>query len=200
MRPGIPDQLDESSDAAQQRTSVDVDDLRCAVPDDPGTRQEGAGGDLGEAVGYALRQTTLALRIAMNAVLRPLNLTVPQYACLQLVHQHPGQSNAALARDVVVSPQSLNQVLLGLQRRGLVTRPPAATHGRNLPATLTTTGRQQLQTAHTAIRRIEQQMLAPLPRAHQQQLCEDLAACTTALTSAPEYAPSRYPGSGWRGR
>jgi len=54
-------------------------------------------GDLALAVGYVLKQAATALRTAMEAVLRPLALTVPQYACLELLGQRPGLTSSELA-------------------------------------------------------------------------------------------------------
>jgi len=81
-------------------------------------------GPVEESVGYVLKQAAAALRAAMDAALRPLELTVPQYACLELLGQRPGLSNAELARGAFVTRQSMNGVLRGLQDRGLLTRPP----------------------------------------------------------------------------
>ena len=91
-------------------------------------------GPLDESVGYLLKRAATSLRSAMDAALRPLDLTVPQYACLELLGQRPGLSNAELARGVFVTRQSMNGVLRGLQDRGLVTRPATAPSGRALPA------------------------------------------------------------------
>jgi len=144
--------------------------------------QAGPVNDLDQAVGYVLKQAAAALRAAMDAVLRPLALTVPQYACLELLGRRPGLSNAELARGAFVTRQSMNQVLRGLQERGLVTRPAIAAHGRALPTQLTPDGRQVLRTASTAVARVEVQMLAKLTADDQQRLRHDLSACTDALT------------------
>lgn len=132
-------------------------------------------------VGYVLKQAAAALRAAMDRALRPLNLTVPQYACLELLGQRPGLSNAELARGAFVSRQSMNLVLRGLQDRGLVTRPTTAPHGRVLPTDLTRAGRAQLKAASGAVRRVEQQMLAPLAAGEKRRLRDNLAACAAAL-------------------
>jgi len=141
-------------------------------------------GDLGESVGYVLKQAANALRAAMDAELRPLGLTVPQYSCLEVLGQRPGLSNAELAKAVFVTRQSMNGVLRGLQERGLLTRPATAEHGRALPAQLTDAGRDQLQRASTAVRSVEQDMLSALPAADQRRLRDDLAACAAALGPA----------------
>ncbi len=138
-------------------------------------------GPVEESIGYALKQTSSALRSAMDAVLRPLDLSVSQYACLELLHQHPALSNADLARGTFVSRQSMNGVLQGLEERGLVVRPARAERGRALPARLTPAGRQSLEAASGAVRRVEERMLAPLAAAQQQVLLEALDACRRGL-------------------
>lgn len=147
--------------------------------------QEGNGevvGALDEAVGYVLKQAATALRAAMDTVLRPLELTVAQYACLEVLDQRPGVSGADLARATFVTRQSMNLVLRGLQQRGLLTRASVADHGKALPTALTGAGRARLRAASVAVRAVERQMLSPLTPPAQQRLLADLAACAAALT------------------
>ncbi len=134
-------------------------------------------------MGYVLKRAAVALRAGMDAGLRPLKLTVPQYACLELLSQRPGLSNAELARGAFVTRQSMNGVLRGLQDRGLVTRPDTAPYGRARPTELSSAGREQLHAASAAVRTVEQQMLSPLTSTQQRRLRHDLAACANALTS-----------------
>jgi len=138
-------------------------------------------GPVESAVGYVLKQAAVALRTAMDAALRPLRLTVPQYACLELLGQRPGLSNAELARGVFVTRQSMNVVLQGLQERGLVTRPAVAPRGRELPAELTAEGRAQLREASVAVRAVEQRMCEGLGADQQKVLLEALASCVRNL-------------------
>jgi len=151
-------------------------------------------GALDGAVGYVLKQAAAALRGAMDAALRPLQLTVPQYACLELLGQRPGLSNADLARGAFVSRQSMNGVLRGLQDRGLLTRPATAVHGRALPTELTPLGRHQLQAASAAVRTVQQRMLSALPMEHHYRLLDDLARCAAALSHATAAADPACPG------
>ncbi|MGI8701229.1 MAG: MarR family winged helix-turn-helix transcriptional regulator [Nocardioidaceae bacterium] len=152
-------------------------------------RQEQPVGNLDQAVGYLLKQTAAALRAAMDSALRLHGLTVPQYACLELLGQRPGLSNAELARGAFVSRQSMNQVLRGLQQRGLLTRPSTAPQGRALPTELTPKGRRALRAASTAVAQVQQRMLTPLSTAEQQKLGRHLAACTDAL--APSHSQTQ---------
>lgn len=148
-------------------------------------------GPVAESVGYVLKQAAASLRLAMDAALRPLELTVPQYACLELLGQQPGLSNAQLARGAFVTRQSMNGVLRGLQVRALLTRPVTAPRGRALPTELTAAGRERLHAASTAVRSVERQMLSALPLDAQRQLREELALCATALTPHIDPEPDR---------
>jgi DNA-binding MarR family transcriptional regulator len=140
-------------------------------------------GPLEASIGYTLKLATTALRSAMDAALRPLDLTVPQYACLERLGQQPGSSNAELARATFVTRQSMNLVLRGLQDRGLVTRPASVEQGRARPTRLTSRGTRALADASAAVRQIEDRMLLPLNASARRRLLEDLRLCATAVAS-----------------
>lgn len=140
-------------------------------------------GDLNQSVGYVLKQVQTALHTAMDGVLRPLGLTVAQYACLELLGQDPGLSNSELARRAFVTRQSMNLVLRRLQERGLLARPDHPSHGRELPTELTRAGQATLRKASVAVRAVEQRLFSPLSRERQRRLREDLAACAAAAVS-----------------
>jgi DNA-binding MarR family transcriptional regulator len=95
----------------------------------------------------------------MEAVLRPLGMTVTHYSCLELLAQRPGLSNSDLARGAFVTRQSMNVLLQALERDGYVTRPAAAPVGKVLPTRLTPRGRRSLETATVAVRSVEVRML-----------------------------------------
>ncbi|WP_411699202.1 MarR family winged helix-turn-helix transcriptional regulator [Conyzicola sp.] len=118
------------------------------------------GVDLETSLGYLLKEASSALRAAMEAVLRPLGMTVTHYSCLELLAQRPGLSNSELARGTFVTRQSMNVLLQALERDGQVTRPAEARVGKVLPTQLTPRGRQKLQKATVAVRSVEERMLA----------------------------------------
>jgi DNA-binding MarR family transcriptional regulator len=124
--------------------------------------QDGVGIDLETSLGYLLKEASSALRAAMEAVLRPLDMTVTHYSCLELLAQRPGLSNSELARGAFVSRQSMNVLLQALERDGFVTRPASAPVGRVLPTRLTPLGRARLAKATVAVRSVEQRMLGGL--------------------------------------
>lgn len=151
--------------------------------------QGDAVGPVDDAVGYVLKQAATALRSALDTELRPLGLTVPQYACLEVLDQRPGLSSAELARATFVTRQSMNLVLQGLAQRELLTRARVADRGKALPTELTATGRAQLRAASVAVRAVERKMLAPLTSSGRQRLLADLTACAAALTPGPDPRP-----------
>ena len=109
-------------------------------------------------------------------------MTVPQYACLELLSQRPGMSSSELARGAFVSRQSMSVLLQSLERDGLVSRPDQPPTGRVLPTQLTPVGRRRLGAATTAVRAVELQMLADLGSTEQEQLRHLLATCAASLT------------------
>ena len=144
--------------------------------------------ELDTSLGYLLKAAASALHSALEAVLRPLGMTITCYACLELLAQRPGLSNSGLARGAVVTPQSMNVLLQALERQGPVTRPERAPAGRALPAKLTARGHRQLTMASTAVRRVEHDMLANLDASDQDQMRRLLTACIAALTEPPASA------------
>lgn len=120
------------------------------------------GVDLETSLGYLLKEASSALRAAMEAVLRPLGMTITHYSCLELLSQRPGLSNSELARGTFVTRQSMNVLLQSLERDRYVTRPAQAPVGKALPTSLTPAGRRSLARATVAVRAIERQMLAGL--------------------------------------
>ncbi|WP_326587530.1 MarR family winged helix-turn-helix transcriptional regulator [Streptomyces sp. NBC_01294] len=137
--------------------------------------------DVTEHVGYRLKRASVALRTAMDKVLREHDLTVPQYSCLELLDEQPGLSNADLARGTFVTRQSANVVLRGLKDAGLITRPTSADHGRALPVHLTPAGRQRLHAARSAVYAIEERMIKAIPPRRLAALLADLDTMTDAL-------------------
>mgnify|MGYP001806175419 CR=1 FL=1 len=142
---------------------------------------QGDGVDLEKSVGYALKETASALRLAMENALRPLGMTVTHYACLELLGQRPGMSNSELARGAFVTRQSMNVLLQSLERDGSVTRPASATEGRVLPAQLTPQGKRALATASAAVREVELGMLGDLTEDERTLLLSLLQRMTTSL-------------------
>jgi DNA-binding MarR family transcriptional regulator len=116
-----------------------------------GERYRGVNGH----IGYLMVQAWHTLRAALDAALRPHDLTPPQYAALSVLARDPGLSGADLARACNITPQAITEVLATLERKHIVERHPHPTHGRILRATLTDEGQRRLQAADPAVRALE---------------------------------------------
>jgi len=143
--------------------------------------QDGPGIHLETSVGYLLKEASSALRAAMEAVLRPLGMTITHYSCLELLKQRPGLSNSELARGTFVTRQSMNVLLQALERDGLVTRAEQAASGRALPTELTDAGRRQLATASAAVRGVEDRMKSGMGHAEQLAFADLLSRSIVSL-------------------
>ncbi|MBL4785958.1 MAG: MarR family transcriptional regulator [Cohaesibacteraceae bacterium] len=110
----------------------------------------------GFELGYVLKQAQHALRKRMDEGLRPLGLTVPQYAALTALELTPGASNAQLARKAFITPQSMQGILVNLEKSGLIIRTQHPDHGRIQQTTLTERGTDITSEAHDIVKGIEQ--------------------------------------------
>lgn len=150
--------------------------------------QDGSGIHLETSLGYLLKEASSALRAAMEAVLRPLGMTVTHYSCLELLAQRPGLSNSELARGAFVTRQSMNVLLQALERDGYVTRPTEAPVGKVLPTRLTPRGRQSLAKASAAVRSVEVSMLGGMTPDEQSAAFGILQSMIRSLRDADEGA------------
>ena len=148
-------------------------------------------GDIETSLGYVLKEASSALRVAMEAVLRPLGMTVTHYSCLELLAQRPGLSNSELARGAFVTRQSMSVLLQALERDGYVTRPAAARVGKVLPTQLTPRGRRSLEKATVLVRSVEVRMLGGMTPEEQSDAYEVLQSMIHALRHDDEGGPQR---------
>ena len=79
-------------------------------------------------LGYELRRAELAWRKTLEGPLRELGLTLPQYSTLRALERAPGASSAELARSALVTPQTMNALVLQLEQAELITRTTSTTN------------------------------------------------------------------------
>src|SRR5690348_7640293 len=144
--------------------------------------------ELDTSLGYLLKAAASALHSALEAVLRPLGMTITHYACLELLAQRPGLSNSELARGAFVTRQSMNVLLQALERGGYVTRPPAAPVGKVLPTRLTPRGRRSLAKATVAVRSVEVRMLSGMTSTEQSDAFRILQSMIDSLSAGNDGA------------
>jgi DNA-binding MarR family transcriptional regulator len=137
--------------------------------------------DLETSLGYLLKQASSALRAALEEALRPLEMSVTRYSCLELLAQRPGLSNSELARGAFITRQSMNVLLQTLEREGYVTRPAAPPVGKVLPTRLTPRGRRSLEKATAAVRSVEVRMLSGMNETEQSAAFQSLTSMIRSL-------------------
>ena len=130
---------------------------------------------------YLIGRIDRVVRRHIDDVVGSHGLSVNQYTTLSVLERRSGLSNAQLARRALVSPQSMNEVLLTLERRGLVRRRAHPDHGRILQARLTAKGRRLLAACDAEVREVEARMMRDLT-------ARDEAALRRPVCS-PECAP-----------
>ncbi len=121
-------------------------------------------------IGYQLKRAQHELHVAMDRSLRKFGATLPQYATMANLERSPGLSNAQLARQAFVTPQTMFRILSGLERRGWVARPETAEGGRARGARLTAAGRQKLSALTRATVGVEDQLMDRLSPAERSDL------------------------------
>ncbi len=94
-----------------------------------------------------------------------LGLTPVQYAALQAVCNAPGTDQRTLAARIGLDTSTVAGVVDRLEARALLQRNVSPQDKRVRLLTLTAAGAALLQTVEPAMRRAQQRILAPLPRA-----------------------------------
>lgn len=137
--------------------------------------------DIDQRIGYSVKRLQQALRAAGDEVLRPIGLTMPQYAALSALATQAGLSNSELARRCFVTRQTMNDLLAGLQRADLVTRAPHPLDGRVRQIELSATAQDVLRRADRAVAAVEQRMTKDVATHERQHLHELLLTCINSL-------------------
>jgi DNA-binding MarR family transcriptional regulator len=139
-----------------------------------------------DLVGHQLKRAQHSLRAAMDEGLRAQGLTTPQYAVLTHLEADAPLSGAELARRCFVTAQTMNAILVGLERARLVERAPHAKHGRVIEARLTTRGRAKIRDAHGTVFGIEERMLSTITSSGRRRLNQTLRQLVENLKTSEE--------------
>ena len=134
-----------------------------------------------EPVGYVLTVAQQRLRLAMDTAMRDLGVTAPQYAVLRYLGESAGMSGADLARRAFVTPQTMNRIIVNLDKAGLIERAPHAKSGRILDTRLSPAGRRLLEKCRERVDAVENTMLSGLTAAEREQLRDLLQRCADSL-------------------
>jgi DNA-binding MarR family transcriptional regulator len=130
---------------------------------------------------YMIKQVELAARARLDELLRPAGLTALQYTALTVLERHAGMSSAQLARNSFVTAQSMADLIMALENRGLIERHRDRADRRRLVVALTADGRDLLDRYRDEVATLETEMLAGLTGAEVADLRRGMHACRANL-------------------
>jgi DNA-binding MarR family transcriptional regulator len=109
-------------------------------------------------VAWTLVQASHVVARRFRAAFGRVGLSPTQFGVLLELDLHPGSSNGEVARAILVTPQSMSDLLASLERLGYVRRDDSAGQGRRVPARLTAAGREVLRECAAALGDVEESL------------------------------------------
>ena len=108
-------------------------------------------------------------------------MTRAEYSALAALRMKSGLSNAQLARRVMITPQSMSEVVATLERKCFIRRWNDPDHARILRAELTEDAWPVLLASDAACLELEAQMQAALTGEDRDALLRGITECVAAL-------------------
>jgi DNA-binding MarR family transcriptional regulator len=130
---------------------------------------------------YLVKWVERGLRLRLDLALSPHGVTTPEYTALSVLRERDGLSSAQLARRVFVTAQAMNQLVIRLERRGLIRRRPSPAHAKTMCTSLTSKGAALLAACDRATLPIEDRVLSQLSRSDALVLRRALSICVSSF-------------------
>lgn len=130
---------------------------------------------------YVVGRVHQGVRRELRQKLVPWGLSVPELTALSVLRTRPGLSSAQLSRRSLITPQSMSEVVAGLEGRGLVKRTVDPSHGRILRMTITADGARILAEIDPVVAELNAELLADVPAEHRQIVLDGLVSAMRAL-------------------
>jgi DNA-binding MarR family transcriptional regulator len=89
---------------------------------------------------YLLRQANASVRLALDRALAKEHMTYPLQSALTMIRAYEAVSAADLARLTMLTPQTINEIVRTLVRRGAIRKEPDPVNGRILRLIITDDG------------------------------------------------------------
>ncbi len=140
---------------------------------------------------YLVKQLELAVRSRLDDIFRPAGLTTIQYTALTVLDRHPDMSSAQLARNSFVAAQSMAELVMALEERGLIERHGDPADRRRRVVRLTARGRGVLDQFRDPVAAVEAEMLGGLTGREVARLRRVLRSCHDNLAAQPERSRKR---------
>ena len=132
-------------------------------------------------VGYTIVRVAHVLQRRMEEALAPAGVNARQFSVLALLAQHPSVSAGQLARLVLVTPQSMSELLASLDDLGLVIREAPLGRGHPMGVTLSRAGKNVLRRAQPLVDALEARTTGDLSASEASRLNEQLHAILACL-------------------
>lgn len=132
---------------------------------------------------YLIGRLDHAVNRRIRDALTPLGLSVAQYTALSFLESQSQISNAQLAERSLISPQSANEMIKLMEKKGWVERAPDPSHGRIVRLSLTGAGQALLDQAHQQVARLESAMLTKLSASQRGALQQNLRQVLHTLSA-----------------
>lgn len=132
---------------------------------------------------YLVKQLESAIRARLDTVLRAHGVTTVQYTALTVLQHRGDLSSAQLARRSFVRPQTMHELVVGLERQGLIERRPSAARRHVLLARLTPAGLTKLAECRADVELIERDMVHDLTGTEVATLRELLERCHQSVAA-----------------
>ncbi len=136
---------------------------------------------------YLVKQLELAVRARLDEVLRPVALTPLQYTALTVLERRSGLTTAELARNSFVTDQAMADMVVALERRGLIAREGDPRDRRRRVIGLTGPGQELLDRVRDDVAELEQRMVSQLNPRDAARFRAYVVACHAALADRPSH-------------
>ena len=139
--------------------------------------------DAGSAprVSYLVKWVERGLRVRLDAALATQGVSTQEYTALSVLSRRDGLSSAQLARRTLVTAQAMNQLVIAMERRGLIVRKADPDHNKIQRASLTPAGRKVVAACDHATAPVEALLLSGLSAPEVSKLRRVLSTCVEAL-------------------
>jgi DNA-binding MarR family transcriptional regulator len=138
----------------------------------------------GGGFGFLLIKAAQTWRSEAGVVLKPYELTVPQFLVLMALYRQARHEWEPLTQVEVATRQGMDanttsQIVRALERRGLIVRDRHEADGRAIALTLTEEGRDRSRDASAAVRALNDLFFSAVSPERQAELADILTTITT---------------------
>jgi DNA-binding MarR family transcriptional regulator len=111
---------------------------------------------------YLVKMVDIAVRAGLEQRLQEFQLTGAQYTVLSLLSTRDNLSSADLSRRFLVTPQSMNEMIMALERKELLSRQEDEENRRILRVKLTPHGQAVLKKCDKQVDSLEAELFGAL--------------------------------------